>query len=685
MTRLHRLSPGQFSGLARGAGGVDALAVLRAAQRSKHLLRLRAVIDAAERDPSVWSAASVAGNLAALADVQRRAPLEVRALLEHPQIGAWSAACLARLRSAGLPPVWDLAYLGNIALAAAVRASVDVRVVVAAGPAGVTLPATGRAALPCAGDAVLPAALDDGGVLRFAGGHAVDVHGDPSWLPMRRVYAGEPPLLFAADLDDLDPYRDGYGFPPGDRLDDSAAEGWAAAVREAWTVLCATDRDRASGVAATVRSLIPPGRPAPAAGSSASSRDANGAVALAGPGRGLDVAVTLVHEAQHSALNGLHDLTTLFHPDTGARYCSPWRDDPRPLAGLLHGVYAFLAVAEFWRARHERLGDPAAGFEFARVEAQVLAAHRVLTQAPGLTPSGARVVTGTAETLAGWPRVDVPADARRVAEDLLTEHRIHWRLRNLPPSPATTARLAADWDAAARDATAWATGHRLAAGWDAGNRDAAGWDAGERDAAGWDAGERDAAGWDAADRGAADGDLGEWASEGRDAAGPDAAGSDSRDRADQDAADRDSDSGGGPPAGRFAGDPGDATRGAVLVPRQRSAGGTLLGQAHRRFVTGEPPADPGSVTARLVAGGYATAAHECLRLIAAGAADDDTWVHLAIAEGRRISGGDAALAEMLGGDGRPELLVAVHRRLSAAGRIASPSALAAWLSDAVPA
>ena len=85
----------------------------------------------------------------------------------------------------------------------------------------------------------------------------------------------------------------------------------------------------------------------------------------------------MVHEFQHSKL------------------WAPWRTDPRPLGGLLQGVYAFLGVADTWRALAARpaLGDLAMR-EFAEAREQVDVALGELTGAGALTPAGEVFVDG---------------------------------------------------------------------------------------------------------------------------------------------------------------------------------------------------------------------------------------------------------------------------------------------------
>lgn len=62
----------------------------------------------------------------------------------------------------------------------------------------------------------------------------------------------------------------------------------------------------------------------------------------------------LVHEVSHSHLFVLQDLDPLLDPryhgegwEPEVLY-SPWRDDPRPLNGLLHAAFVFARVARFW-------------------------------------------------------------------------------------------------------------------------------------------------------------------------------------------------------------------------------------------------------------------------------------------------------------------------------------------------
>lgn len=64
----------------------------------------------------------------------------------------------------------------------------------------------------------------------------------------------------------------------------------------------------------------------------------------------LYLAEMLLHEFSHNKLRLLEEVCPLFLPDSPnlPRFYSPWRDDPRPLNGIQHGLYVFSAIAYFW-------------------------------------------------------------------------------------------------------------------------------------------------------------------------------------------------------------------------------------------------------------------------------------------------------------------------------------------------
>lgn len=66
-----------------------------------------------------------------------------------------------------------------------------------------------------------------------------------------------------------------------------------------------------------------------------------------------EFAETLIHEFHHNRLFCIEEispilLTTDRLPDKASAYYSPWRNDPRPLRGILHALYVYTPVCEFW-------------------------------------------------------------------------------------------------------------------------------------------------------------------------------------------------------------------------------------------------------------------------------------------------------------------------------------------------
>src|ERR1044072_7049241 len=99
-------------------------------------------------------------------------------------------------------------------------------------------------------------------------------------------------------------------------------------------------------------------------------------------------AMTLAPEPPHAKLSALIALTPLPLPEDGSRYYAPWRDDPRPLGGLLQGAYAFLGITDFscrYLDEAPRAERPLGEFEFALRRRQTEEAVRVLAADPGLT------------------------------------------------------------------------------------------------------------------------------------------------------------------------------------------------------------------------------------------------------------------------------------------------------------
>ncbi len=202
--------------------------------------------------------------------------------------------------------------------------------------------------------------------------------------------------------------------------------------------------ERSAALAEGLRTLVPLGAPG---ARSFAPPEAFGAITLTPPRDAASLADTLVHEFQHAKLHIVLDLMPLIadedeDEDEPCHY-SPWRPDPRPLAGVLHGAYAQLAVTEFWDQCRHLHDDEVAHFEYARWRTPLRDAVAALLGSPSLTDTGRRFVGAMAERCDAWSFVPVSPETDRPAALWADDHRLRWRLRNLVPDPGDIARLAA--------------------------------------------------------------------------------------------------------------------------------------------------------------------------------------------------------------------------------------------------
>jgi uncharacterized protein len=152
---------------------------------------------------------------------------------------------------------------------------------------------------------------------------------------------------------------------------------------------------------------------------------------LTRPATAADFAVTLVHEYQHSKLSALLDMTPLSDPDDQGRYFAPWRRDPRPLGGLLQGVYAFVGVADTWRALRGVDGvTGTAEQEFADARLQVDLTLAAVESSGALTEAGAVFVGHLRQFTDTLLTVPVDETVARRAEQRQRELHQRWLAAN---------------------------------------------------------------------------------------------------------------------------------------------------------------------------------------------------------------------------------------------------------------
>ncbi|MGI5163892.1 HEXXH motif domain-containing protein [Spirillospora sp. CA-253888] len=427
--RRHTLSDKLFFELAAGGGGAAAAEFLRAAQYSKHLLLVRSVRDVAcERRAD--------DAFALLARIQEADGPAVEQVLRHPTVAAWARRTVLALTGRRGGPARPEG-LAALAAAAAVRAGYPAEVEVPADDGVVHLPSLGRAVLRGTGAGRALVRTGSGPTDVTSDGISVtlpdDLHRDvPGWEALRPLTAEHQGRRIDLLLDDQDPHRMPGSSVIARRLSPAEVARWREHLRAAWETLVRHHWTIAEETAGTLRTLTP--LPAPHGGqTSATAPHCFGGIGLSEPPDAHSMAVTFAHEVQHTKLTALLDLVPLTRPDDGTRHYAPWRDDPRPAAGLLQGVYAHLGIAGFWRRqrRHES-GDGAlrAHTSFARWRDAAAGGARTLLESGALTQEGERFVLELTRTLDDWRTEPVPAEAAARAAAQNARHRTDWLHRN---------------------------------------------------------------------------------------------------------------------------------------------------------------------------------------------------------------------------------------------------------------
>jgi HEXXH motif-containing protein len=455
MVDYHRLPLDRFDAIARGTAGPETIQLLLKTEYSRRLLLLRKLLDRAKERPALLRglpSAEMAWH--ALDRLEACSSEVVRRILLQPQVGTWISHALRRSAGGGDRGTPDWAEVGQIhavILAAAIGTGSPLRTRVPVRRGGVLLPTLGLARFPSVPGYAVAEACTSAGTCRLrVGDREVEVPARPEvdgkdWWSLRSRSAGR---TLTVSLDDIDPYRNLADPIEPTRLDDHVFADWQRLLDEAWSILSSRHSSVAAAMVAGLQSIAPlPDDPSWTI-RSASTGDGFGGVLTSTPPDEATFAVTLVHEFQHIILGGLLQLVDLYGEESGEYFYAPWRPDPRPLAGFLHGIYAFFGITRFWRT--ERLGQPERGrriadFEFAYARSQTWAGLRALTGSPILTALGRRFVQQVTAEVRPWLRERVLPDLAEAAWAACADHRAGWRIRNRTVDRDWVDRAAVAW------------------------------------------------------------------------------------------------------------------------------------------------------------------------------------------------------------------------------------------------
>lgn len=470
----HHIQGSHLNLLCHGYGSAELTRELWNTEFSRRLLMVNSVLDIATEQPELLGPlppATAAVDL--LKDVDDTDRQMFRELLLHPNVGGWASYVLRRLHGfvTSPAPVWtDLGMLHAVAFVAAARTGRDWSTEVPARNGAAMLPTLGMAVFPDSEPWGSVRAETRGGLVTLRRrGHELRLSttdprpsGDATWWDLRRIEVGGDPALRVA-LDDIDPYRDlGEPIEPR-RLSASAAQRWRSLLADAWTILCTDHPATAEAMAGGVVGIVPLAGAAGEETRSASTGEASGNVLVSEPLDGLALAVALVHEFAHIQLGGMLHLLSITSGGEEEVYYAPWRDDPRPLPGLIQGIYAFVNIASFWRRQAGLSASTEAEFEYSYARAQVEQALGVAARSGKLTGVGERLVAGLTERVDRWDDGRLSTAAVGAARLVAAGHRAGWRLRHLRPDPSAVDRLVAAWKRGG-EAPVLDPGYRVVAG-----------------------------------------------------------------------------------------------------------------------------------------------------------------------------------------------------------------------------
>lgn len=368
----HSMGSADFDTLSRGQGSGGAFAVLRAGQTSRARLRLARLA----RSPA-------AGNLRAFLE---DCDVDDRGLVNRVLADPFLAPEPEEKESPDIVvrTALSCAVLGRRALALDVIVAGDVLALPQVG----TLPVQPG---PCR------VSVEESGQVTV-NGEAVE--------PVRQEARLGPVRL---RIEDRDPARDRFGHPVAGPLSEDARTEWGLALAAAAEVLADRHPEALAEMAEVLTTLVPLS-PSIGRQSSATARSAFGALAVALPGPGADqetgeaLASLLLHEFQHLKLGAVLDMFKLHDGSDTGEYLVGWRDDARSLEAVMQGVYAHLAVAEYWRRRAAEVRHRAEGYSLRAADfmRQVTDALALIGSSSALTPLGKRWIRGMASVVEQW-------------------------------------------------------------------------------------------------------------------------------------------------------------------------------------------------------------------------------------------------------------------------------------------
>jgi HEXXH motif-containing protein len=105
----------------------------------------------------------------------------------------------------------------------------------------------------------------------------------------------------------------------------------------------------------------------------------------------LRVAESILHESMHLKLTLVENTIPLVKPNSDVVFYSPWRGESRPVRGVLHGLFVFRAILDFYRALQTtsfyKRNEPFLDVRISSIKSE-LSKLVEFADSPGLTETG---------------------------------------------------------------------------------------------------------------------------------------------------------------------------------------------------------------------------------------------------------------------------------------------------------
>jgi HEXXH motif-containing protein len=167
----------------------------------------------------------------------------------------------------------------------------------------------------------------------------------------------------------------------------------------------------------TIRYFVPIHQTEARTHNSFSAQSTVGVIFLSESYDDLKLVEAIVHEFHHNELYMYMQVNELLGANSGSKlYYSPWRNDARPLFGLLHACYVFTAVANYMRAAERVSKDTRLAEYYFRGRRQVV--ERLVW---GLAQIGEDDVTNLGHELVVWMSRELQGHCRDFGVEKLLE------------------------------------------------------------------------------------------------------------------------------------------------------------------------------------------------------------------------------------------------------------------------